>query len=144
MTLNRHHMFLFPALIGLAACVQSAQDQPPPGADADPVDEVPFEPQYEGISTVMLDDSLVNFQVAMRGARDQEDVMAYANCAAAQYALIRGAGFARHIRSQVAESSGIWRGDAVYTISTDLPRGVTTIDAEVAVRDCTAQGIPTV
>ena len=99
---------------------------------------------YEGIETILLDGDLVNFRVAMTGARDDTDVAAYAACAAAQYALIRGFGFARHVRTNVAIKGGVWRGDAVYTISAALPRGVKTIDAEVTVRDCGAQGIPTV
>jgi len=80
----------------------------------------------------------------MTGARDGEDVAAFARCAAAQYALIRGFGFARHVRTNVAQEAGKWRGDAVYTISAALPRGLKTIDAEVTVRDCGAQGIPTI
>jgi len=103
-----------------------------------------FTPGYGGIQTVLLDGDLVNFHVFMTGARDQADVEAYARCAAAQYALIRGFGFARHVRTSVAKSGGNWRGDAVYTISSSLPRGSATIDAEVAVRDCGAQGIPTI
>ena len=101
-------------------------------------------PEYLGIETILLDGDLVNFRVAMTGARGTEDVDAYARCAAAQYSLIRGFGFARHVRTNVAQSGGTWRGDAVYTVSAALPRGVRTIDAEVTVRDCGAQGIPTV
>lgn len=103
-----------------------------------------FAPDYLGIETILLDGDLVNFRVAMTGARDNSDVEVYARCAAAQYALIRGYGFARHVRTNVAQKNGTWRGDAVYTISASLPRGVRTIDAEVTVRDCGAQGIPTV
>ena len=103
-----------------------------------------FRPEYRGIETVLLDDDLVNLRVAMTGARGREDVDAYARCAAAQYALIRGYGFARHVRTTVAKSGGLWRGDAVYTISAALPRGLRTLDAEVVVRDCGSQGIPTV
>ena len=99
---------------------------------------------YLGIETILLEGDLVNFRVAMKGARDNSDVEVYARCAAAQYALIRGYGFARHLRTTVAQKNGTWRGDAVYTISASLPRGVRTIDAEVTVRDCGAQGIPTV
>lgn len=110
-----------------------------------PVDEsAAFEPDYRGIETILLDGDLVNFRVAMTGARSDGDVDAYARCAAAQYALIRGFGFARHVRTTVAKTGEIWRGDAVYTISAALPRGLKTIDAEVTVRDCGAQGIPTV
>ncbi len=121
------------ALAVLAACEQPA-----------PVAQALFTPRYDGIETLLLDGDLVNFRVAMRGARDEEDVAAYARCAAAQYALIRGFGFARHLRTNVAETGGNWRGDAVYTISAALPRGSKTIDAEVTVSDCRDQGIPTV
>ena len=86
----------------------------------------------------------MNFRVAMTGARDNADVEAYGRCAAAQYALIRGFGFARHVRTAVAKTGEIWRGDAVYVISAALPMGLKTIDAEVTVRDCGSLGIPTV
>ena len=78
------------------------------------------------------------------GRAAKDDVEAYARCAAAQYALIRGYGFARHVRTIVDLKGGVWRGDAVYTISASLPKGLKTIDAEVTVRDCGAQGIPTI
>lgn len=124
---------LLPVLAVLVACAQ-----PQVAAQG------PFAPSYDGIETLLLEGDLVNFRVAMRGARDNEDVAAYARCAAAQYALIRGFGFARHLRTNVAETDGNWRADAVYTISSALPRGIKTIDAEVAVSDCSEQGIPTV
>lgn len=113
-------------------------------ASAPSVSEDDYSPAYRGIETILLDGDLVNFRVAMTGARDVLDVEAYARCAAAQYALIRGFGFARHVRTNVAQDGEIWRGDAVYTISAALPEGLRTIDAEVVVRDCGAQGIPTV
>jgi hypothetical protein len=103
-----------------------------------------FSPSYDGIETLLLDGDLVNFRVEMTGARDNQDVADYAACAAAQYALIRGFGFARHVRTNVDNQGGTWRGDAVYTISAALPEGLRTIDAEVTVRDCGARGIPTV
>jgi hypothetical protein len=108
------------------------------------VSNAAFTPKYNGIETILLDNDLVDFRVEMTGARDNKDVDAYAACAAAQYALIRGFGFARHLRTNVEKQGGVWRGDAVYTISAALPRGIKTIDAEVTVRDCGAQGIPTV
>jgi hypothetical protein len=113
-------------------------------AAGEPVAQGDFSPLYQGIETRLLEDDLVSFRVAMQGARDESDVEAYGRCAAAQYALIRGAGFARHVRTNVDKSGGIWRGDAVYTISAALPIGVRTIDAEVTVRDCAALGIPTI
>ena len=75
---------------------------------------------------------------------DNADVSAYAECAAAQYTLIRGYGFARHVRTNVTQEAGLWRADAVYTISPALPRGLSTIDAEVTVSNCAETGIPTV
>jgi hypothetical protein len=101
-------------------------------------------PQYLGIQTALLDSDLVQFTVAMRGGAGRGDVADYAACAAAQYALIRGAGFARQVRTNIDFQGGIWRGDAVYTISAALPAGRLTIDAEVTVRDCGARGVPTV
>jgi hypothetical protein len=129
-------VLILAALAGTAACT------PPPGEDV-AQDEV-FEPEYLGIQTLLLEGDLVNFRVEMKGARDNEDVAAYARCAAAQYTLIRGYGFARHVRTNVARTGGVWRGDAVYTISPTLPDGLVKIDAEVTVRDCGALGIPTV
>ncbi len=118
---------------GLAACEPT-----------EPVTRGPFEPVYLGINTRLLDGDLVNFFVSMRGARDDADVAAYAQCAAVQYALIRGYGFARHVRTQIIEKNGVWSGDSVYTISAALPQGLKTIDAEVAVTDCIENAIPRV
>ncbi len=117
----------------LAACGPGEAPQgAPPRAD------------YRGIETALLDEIWSNFRVAMTGARGRADVDAYARCAAAQYALIRGFGFARHVRTRIGQSGGVWYGDAVYVISPALPQGLRTLDAEVVVRDCGAQGIPTV
>ncbi|KPQ08129.1 MAG: hypothetical protein HLUCCA12_03365 [Rhodobacteraceae bacterium HLUCCA12] len=104
----------------------------------------PEDAVYHGVRTRLLEEDMVNFLVTMEGARDADDVIAYARCAAAQYAVIREYGFARHVRTNVAEQGGIWQADAVYTVSPALPRGFRTIDAEVTVADCTEQGIPTV
>ncbi len=124
------------ALAGFAACGRESADAGDGSGTAALT--------YLGIETILLDGDLVNFRVAVRGARGTDDVDAYARCAAAQYSLIRGFGFARHVRTNVAQSGGTWRGDAVYTISAALPDGTRTIDAEVTVRDCGARGIPTV
>ena len=118
---------------GLAACEPSQ-----------PVEQGPFNPEYLGIKTRLLDGDLVNFIVTMRGARTDDDVADYARCAAAQYALIRGYGFARHVRTLTTEKNGVSRGDSVYTVSAALPRGLKTIDAEVAVTDCIENAIPRV
>jgi hypothetical protein len=126
-------LLLLPALAGCAA-EPAAQVSRAAGAGV----------SYEGIETRLLDGDLVNFSARMRGITDPVDVERYARCAAAQYALIRGYGFARHVRTVVDESSGIWHADAVYTISSALPQGLRTIDAEVVVAECRLSGIPTV
>jgi len=100
--------------------------------------------EYLGVQTQLLDANTVSFIVRMRGARDRADVVAYARCAAAQYTLIRGYGFAQHVRTNVRRSGDIWEGDGGFVISPDLPAGMRNLDAEVIVDDCREQGIPTV
>lgn len=125
----------------LAACVAGcATVVPPVGGGPDG----PFAPMYQGVETRLLDGDLVSFMVQMTGARDTADVDSYAECAAARYTLIRGYGFARHLRTTFAKEAGIWSADAVYTISPALPRGLKTIDAEVTVANCAELGIPMV
>lgn len=100
--------------------------------------------QYLGVDTRLLDGDLVSFVVRMSGARGRTDAATYARCAAAQYTLIRGFSFARHVRTTLAQQGDVWIADGVYTISPDLPLGLRNIDAEVIVADCQEQGIPTV
>ncbi len=121
----------------LAACAEVE-----PGSET--VSSSVFKPEYLGIETRKLDSEIVSFLVRMSGVRGNEDIEQYGRCAAAQYALIRGYGFARHLRTNVQERGGIWAADAVYTISAALPDGLQTIDAEVAVEECAENGIPTV
>ncbi|WP_043917181.1 hypothetical protein [Jannaschia aquimarina] len=107
-----------------------------------------FRPDYRGLDASMLDvldtGGLVRVRAEMGGARDDQDVAAYARCGAVAFGLDRGFGFARHVATNVAERGGIWRADAVYSVSPDLPRGLRTLDAEVVVEDCRTRGIPTV
>ena len=119
------------ALAALAACTGPEVGQ---GA---------MRPSYEGVETRLLDGDLVSFNVRASGADGPALVEDYAECAAAQYALIRGYGFARHVRTTIDKTGGTWTADAVYTISPDLPRGSRTIDAEVTVANCGVSGIPT-
>lgn len=127
-----HMMLAGLAMAGLSACEEGSQNN------------VVLVPTYLGIETRKLDAEIVSFLVRMEGARGNEDLADYGKCAAAQYALIRGYGFARHIRTNVQERAGLWAADAVYTISASLPEGLQTIDAEVVVEDCAQKGIPTV
>jgi hypothetical protein len=137
-TLRPHILALaLAAFAGLAAC-----DPQTDGTVAR--DEVVFEPDYRGVDTRLLDGDLVNFHVTMEGARTEDDVHRYAECAAAQYTLIRGFGFVRHVRTTTASNQGLWTADAVYTISPALPEGLKTLDAEVIVANCEDNRIPTV
>lgn len=124
---------MFFSFLALAACQTAPAPVPADGAV-----------RYDGIETRLLDGDLVNFKVRVANAADDQVVVDYAACAAAQYALIRGFGFARNVRTLVDEEGGVWTGDAVYTISPALPRGARTIDAEVTVDDCARRDIPTV
>ena len=126
-----------PLTLALAGAVSGCEKPDTP-------DVAKFMPDYRGVETALLDGDLVQFKVNMFGARENQDVADYAECAAAQYALIRGYGFARHLRTNVNEQAGLWQGDAIYTISAQLPRGKKTIDAEVVVGTCADNGIPTV
>jgi hypothetical protein len=138
-------MRLSPVTAGLTCTAFAVLSACAEGPGQGPVEtKADFKPVYLGIETVLLEGDLVDFRVAMKGARNRDDVSDYARCAAAQYALIRGYGFARHLRTNIAETGGTWRADAIYTISASLPLGLRTIDAEVTVRDCGDQGIPTV
>jgi hypothetical protein len=132
------HRLTLLASIGTATAALGACT---PGAE---VAEGRGEPVYEGVSTLLLDDGLISFNVAMRGATDRTDVETYGRCAAAQYALDKGYGFARQVRTIVKKEGRVWYGDAVYVFSTTLPEGLRTIDAEVTVSDCVELGIPTV
>ncbi len=130
MMLRRITIVVLAAALG--GCVQAAPDTARPELD------------YRGVETRLLDGDLVNFRVTMAGARDDADVIAYAECAAAQYTLIRGYGFARLIRTEVTQNGGIWSADAVYTISPALPEGSRTLDAEVVTAACAENEIPMV
>ena len=105
---------------------------------------VPAAPAYEGAEPVGMGDDLYGFHVSMSGARDASEVEAYVTCVVAGFAVEKNAGFARRVLTNVKEEGGVWVADAVYSISPTLPRGMKTIDAEVAVADCAERGIPTV
>lgn len=127
------------ALVPLAGCAMAAPATP--NAQVGRAAQVR---EYLGVETRLLDGDLVNFLVSFQGHEGEKNVVAYAECAAAQYTLIRGFGFARHVRTNVAQEAGIWRADAVYTISSALPDGLRTIDADVIVSNCREFRIPTV
>jgi hypothetical protein len=100
--------------------------------------------EYLNVDTRLMKPDLVNMVVTMRNPRTPTDVLAYVECAAAQYTLIRGFGFAGRIQINVTEDKGIWAGNAIYTLSNAHPGGRHTIDAEVTVENCIAHNIPMV
>jgi hypothetical protein len=100
--------------------------------------------EYIMVDTRLMKPELVNMVVTMRNPRTPTDVLAYVECAAAQYTLIRGFGFAGRVQANVSEENGIWTGNAIYTLSNAHPGGRNVIDAEVTVEDCTAYNIPMV
>jgi hypothetical protein len=122
------------ALATLAACA---------AADGRPHGDGSRAPVYLGSEPVGLGGDLYGFAIQMKNPRDAADIDAYVTCIVAGYALQKDAGFARKLRTNVKEEGGVWIADAVYSISPALPKGLRTIDAEVAVADCAEQGIPT-
>jgi len=87
----------------------------------------------------------VQFHVTLSGTQSSEQVARYAECAAAQYTLIRGFGLARHVRTtRIGQQADRLSADAVYTISRSLPQGTKTIDAEVVADACARDNIPMV
>ena len=126
----------FAAFAAGSACAAAAVVDQKADQKAEP-EVSPFKAmEFGGIETILLDKTMVNFRVAMKGARTNEDVAAYARCAAAQYALIRGAVYTQHVRTNVDRKRGVWLGDAIYMISATLPVGPRIIDAKVELRDC--------
>lgn len=101
-------------------------------------------PTYLGVQTMRMDDNLVGFRVGIDRPRASSDIDAYTDCAAAQYALIRGMGFARRVRTNIDDRGGAWVADAVYLLSAERPRGEHIIEAKPTVADCKAQSIPAV
>lgn len=122
------------ALGGLAACAPQTTAR----------EEEPFAPEYQRIVTRLLEDDLVAFDLTMTGARDAEDLRRYGDCAVAQYALIRGYGYARHLRTTTQHSGDVWQGNAIYTISPERPPGLEIIVATERVLTCAEEDIPTV
>ena len=127
------------AALALAGC---AAERPPAAAAAEAVDRAA--PDYLGVETRLLDLDLVRVDVTMGAEATLDEIEGYARCAAALDALSRTQRFLRHLRTNVAKEGGLWRADAVYTISASRPEGLRTIDAEVEAAACAERGIPMV
>ncbi|MGC8202885.1 hypothetical protein ACP2AV_09300 [Aliiroseovarius sp. PTFE2010] len=127
------------AAVGLSACAAS-QDQPVQRSA--PMGDRVIE--YLGTEALLMGPDLVSIRAELRGDEVRAAVSRYVDCAVARYAVQNGYGFARHIRTNIAKEGGVWRADAVYSITSALPRGPHTIDAEVVAQDCAAEEIPMV
>jgi hypothetical protein len=121
------------ACAGLSAC-QTARPDDDPAPMVNPV--------YLAADVAQMGGDLVQVKVAMKGARTPDDVTDYARCTAAAFALKGQAGFVRQVRTITDKEGGIWRADAVYSVTSALPAGMQTIDADVTVQDCHDRGIP--
>lgn len=121
------------SLAGLAACAGSAPSDAPQVPKAD----------YLSAEAVGWKDDLVRVRVALKGPDAADAVADFARCVAAGYAVKNNAGFVRQVRTLTDKEGGIWRGDAVYSVTAALPQGVQTIDAEVTVDECAERAIPT-
>ena len=121
------------SLAGLAACSGGQAGSEKPQA----------KPVYLGANAEALKDDLVQVTLKMKGVSGPEQIDDYAACVASAYAVKNKAGFVRHVRTISDKEGGIWRGDAVYSVTAALPQGVQTIDAEVTVEDCADRAIPT-
>ena len=119
------------ATTAMAACVPDVRD-------------VVSGPSYGAVNTRLLEGDLVAIDVTMKNASAEADVIAFNDCAAAQYALIRGASFVRRVTNDVTRRGRTWRGAGVYTLSDAFPGGAFTIDAGVTAAACKAANIPTV
>ena len=76
----------------------------------------------DGVQTRLLDGDLVSFQVKMKWRAHNSDVDAYAECAAAQYALIRGYGFARHLRTNWPKRVAMGGGCCLHHLASAATR----------------------
>ncbi len=123
------------AILG-AAAVQGCVSEARPEGD-------PAERSYGRTEVLVIDADVVGIYAEMRGAADRAEAAGFARCIAAGYTLSKGYAFARHIRTNVTEEGGVWRTDALYSVTPGLPEGVTRIDAEVVAADCARRGMPT-
>lgn len=130
-------LILTGSLAGLAACAGAgAGGSTGDGAKA-------AGPVYLGAETHALGPDLVEVKLQLKGVSGADEIDDYAACNAAAYAMKNKAGFVRHVRTLTDKEGGVWRADAVYSVSAALPKGRQTIDAEVTLADCTDRGIPT-
>ncbi|MEZ5888153.1 MAG: hypothetical protein R3D56_14915 [Paracoccaceae bacterium] len=122
------------SLAGLSACADAGAGAPD-GAAAGR--------EYRSASVRIWQDDLVRVRTEMKGASDEVEAAGYARCVVAGFALDHGMNFVRNVRTITDKEGGVWRADAVYSVTSALPAGLSTIDAEVTVEDCAERNVPT-
>ncbi len=133
-----------PANASGSAAASASAPEPAPGTVAGPVAEPGAQGRFLGSSALLLDDGLVELRLSMRGTeKDRALAERYLRCVAIGYGLRNGYAFARHVRTNLDFRSGIWRADAVYTMSRGVPAGLNLIDIQIEQQDCANRGIPT-
>jgi hypothetical protein len=104
-------------------------------------------PTYLGSEVRLMGGDLVQIKAAIKPSATDKGgdaaVQAYARCQMAGFAIAHKAGYLRRIRTLRDKEGGVWRADAVYSVTSDKPAGQNTIDAAEAVRDCEKTAIPT-
>lgn len=128
-------LLLTGSLAGLMACAG--------GQSGEKAEKTPVPPGYGATDIVEMGGDLVAAKVTMQNVTSPGQIDDYTRCTVAGFARSNGAGFVRHIRTNTKEEGGVWHADAVYSVTSALPEGVQTIDAEVTVDDCLSRGIPT-
>lgn len=135
---------VLPLCLAFAGC-QAHGDKAGQGEKA--AEPPPPPPAYLGSEVTLMGGDLVQIKAGLKpSARDKggdAEVQAYARCQMADFAVAHKAGYLRQIRTLRDKEGGVWRADAVYSVTSDKPAGQNTIDAAEAVRDCEKSAIPT-
>jgi len=97
---------------------------------------------YSLIETEALDETLVRFQVEVEGAREDADVLAFADCVVAGHGKTEGFDYAQHVRTTLNVTRGMGTGDAVYLLSKTVPDGPIHIELPKTADACLEKGIP--
>lgn len=92
--------------------------------------------------TRMLAPGLAQITLIADTATDPEALRAAARCEAVRFGARQGYGFARHLRTTLDEMGGQRRVDAVYTVSSTPPDGLSIIDIATEIAACDENGIP--
>lgn len=88
------------------------------------------------------DSSLVEITARLRSGVDADTAFAYATCALANWADLKGTPYARHIRTLRDDRDGAMVVGSVFTLSANRPMGLTVMTTKDTLQECKARGIP--